>query len=78
MRVHNAIGFARQDEILQAIRQHITEHGHAPTIRELKERLGVASTSTVYHHLSTLKERGLVTWTKGHNRTLRLTEGGAA
>lgn len=68
----------RQTDLLEAIRCYQAERGYSPTVRELCEILGVASTSTVHWHLANLQERGLVTWEPGLTRTLRLTGGGAA
>jgi SOS-response transcriptional repressor LexA len=50
--------------ILRLIDEHVAEHGFPPTVRELlrelPEDLDVTSTSTVHHHLSTLKGVGLI------------------
>ena len=53
-------------------------YGYAPSVRELQEILGYASTSTVHGHLHQLRRRGTVDWVEGQNRTLHLTPLGRA
>jgi repressor LexA len=54
------------------------EHGYPPTIRDLCERLNLASPSTVHTHLERLRRQGYVTWVDGQVRTLVVTEVGRA
>lgn len=49
-----------QLEILNFIAEHIDLFGWAPTVREICERTGLRSTSTVHHHLRRLEELGLI------------------
>ncbi|MEU0382619.1 hypothetical protein ABZ093_35845 [Streptomyces cyaneofuscatus] len=37
----------RQEAIMRVIRSWIVEHGQAPTIRQIGERVGLSSTSSV-------------------------------
>lgn len=50
----------RQQAILEAIAASIAERGYAPTMRELAQRVGLASPSSVKHQLDVLQERGLI------------------
>src|SRR5512132_1877430 len=48
----------RAERILDYIREQIAERGYPPTVREIAEAVGLASTSAVHHHLSKLEEEG--------------------
>jgi repressor LexA len=48
----------RQQTVLDFIRHFFAERGYAPTIAEIRDGLGLASTSTVHKHLKTLEEKG--------------------
>lgn len=50
----------QQAVIFEVIASHIAEFGWAPTVREICERTGLRSTSTVHHHLRRLEELGLI------------------
>ena len=41
----------RGDRILEFIRERIASQGYPPTVREIAEAVGLASTSAVHHHL---------------------------
>jgi repressor LexA len=51
---------ARQAEILEAIRAHISETGSAPSRPELSKALGIASTNGVFKHLEALAKKGAI------------------
>lgn len=44
-----------------------------PTVREIGTQVGI-SVATVHHHLSELKDEGLVTWEVGKARTIQVVE----
>ena len=48
----------RQRKILQVIRHSVQERGHFPSMREIGEAVGLASTSSVAFQLSSLQRRG--------------------
>jgi repressor LexA len=50
----------RQQRILDVIREFTTECGYPPSVREIGERVGLSSSSTVQSHLKTLEKRGLL------------------
>jgi repressor LexA len=50
----------RQARILEVIRDFTEERGYPPSVREIGERVGLSSSSTVQSHLKTLEKRGLV------------------
>ena len=51
----------KQQRILDVIRQFTSERGYPPSVREIGERVGLSSSSTVQSHLKTLERRGLLT-----------------
>ena len=48
----------RAERILQFIRERIADQGYPPTVREIAEAVGLASTSAVHHHLLKLEREG--------------------
>ena len=50
----------RQREILELIKVTVATRGYPPSVREIGERLGLRSPSTVHSHLSTLVEGGFL------------------
>jgi len=50
----------KQQRILDVIRQFTSERGYPPSVREIGERVGLSSSSTVQSHLKTLERRGLL------------------
>lgn len=62
----------RQQAILEAIREHVAAHGFAPSIPELCKTLGISSSSTVHHHLTTLEKWGYLK--RLGNRAYELTQ----
>jgi repressor LexA len=50
----------KQRRILDVIRDFTAEMGYPPSVREIGERVGLSSSSTVQSHLKTLERRGLL------------------
>lgn len=50
----------RQQAILDVIKDFTREHGYPPSVREIGERVGLSSSSTVQCHLRTLEKKGLI------------------
>lgn len=61
----------RQRDLLEALHRLRAQHGYAPSIRELGDAVGLASTSSVHRHVRVLAQRGLVEHREGAPRTLR-------
>jgi repressor LexA len=50
----------KQRRILDVIREFTATTGYPPSVREIGERVGLSSSSTVQSHLKTLERRGLL------------------
>jgi repressor LexA len=50
----------RQQEIWDYLVEYTDGHGYPPTVREIGERVGLASPSTVHAHLANLERAGLL------------------
>lgn len=50
----------RQQDILNYIKQEVKDKGYPPSVREIGEAVGLASSSTVHGHLSRLESKGLI------------------
>jgi len=48
----------RQQEIYEFITEYVDGHGYPPTVREIGEKVGLASPSTVHAHLANLERAG--------------------
>ena len=51
---------AKQQQILDYIKEEILRKGYPPTVREICEKVGLRSTSSVHSHLATLEENGYI------------------
>lgn len=50
----------RQNEIFEYIKQIVHSKGYPPSVREIGEAVGLASSSTVHGHLSRLEEKSYI------------------
>ncbi|MDG0821182.1 MAG: transcriptional repressor LexA [Staphylococcus equorum] len=50
----------RQSEIFEYIKQTVHSKGYPPSVREIGEAVGLASSSTVHGHLSRLEEKSYI------------------
>lgn len=64
----------RQRALLDALARLHRTQGYAPSIRELGDAVGLASTSSVHRHVRILEQRGFIEQRKGTPRTLRVRE----
>lgn len=62
----------RQLEIRDYIATYSRNTGFPPTVREIGKAFGIRSPNGVMCHLHPLRDRGLVTWIEGKQRTLRV------
>jgi repressor LexA len=61
----------RQRRILQAIAEFKQERGYPPSVREIGERVGLSSSSTIHAHLKALERRGLISRDPTKPRAMR-------
>jgi repressor LexA len=61
----------RQRRILEVIRALTAERGYPPSVREIGERVGLSSSSTIHAHLKALERRGLISRDATKPRALR-------
>lgn len=50
----------RQEDILEFIKEEVKLRGYPPSVREIGEAVGLASSSTVHGHLARLESKGLI------------------
>ncbi len=67
----------RQRRILEVIRDFTSERGYPPSVREIGERVGLSSSSTIHAHLKTLERRGFISRDPTKPRALRREIGAA-
>lgn len=65
----------RRRQVLAAIDTLRRQLGYPPTVREIGQAVGLASSSTVHRYIDRLQRLGLIAH-EGLPRTLRLTEAG--
>lgn len=61
----------RQRRILEVIRSFTAEQGYPPSVREIGERVGLSSSSTIHAHLKALERRGMISRDPTKPRALR-------
>lgn len=64
--------YRRQEQILGFLKQFIKTNGHAPTLQQIADALGVSSLATVHEHLATLERKGLIKRKNGHVRSIEV------
>lgn len=65
---------AKQEEILQYIKDTILKKGYPPSVREICEAVHLKSTSSVHSHLATLEERGYIRRDPTKPRTIEILD----
>ena len=68
----------RQAQVLTAIANSLEENGFPPTIPELCEQFGFASTNGMAEHLQALERKGYISRQPMKARAIRLTDAGRA
>lgn len=65
----------KRDEIILQLGQAAARHSKPPTVRVLADELGVG-VATMHDYLKKLGSEGVVEWTPGRHRSLKLTPAG--
>jgi len=68
----------RQREVLDVIRNFISDRGYSPSLEEIGSELGLSSVATVHKHVTLLVEKGYVRRAWNQNRSIELTESESA
>ena len=68
----------RERIVLAFIESHLEQRGYPPTVREIGNQLGAASSSTPQHFLRQLERKGLLRRDPRRPRALQLIRGGRA
>lgn len=66
----------RRTRVLRAIEAFWLYHGYGPSMREIADMVGLASTSYTHFHVTDLVAKGLVVSEDGISRATRLTQHG--
>lgn len=64
----------RQQAIIDFIRNQVKQKGYPPSVREIGEAVGLASSSTVHGHLSRLEKKGFIRRDPTKPRAIELLE----
>ncbi|HIQ74087.1 MAG TPA: transcriptional repressor LexA [Candidatus Cottocaccamicrobium excrementipullorum] len=65
---------AKQQEILEYIKETILKKGYPPSVREICEAVQLKSTSSVHSHLETLEENGYIRRDPTKPRTIEILD----
>ena len=65
---------AKQQEILEYIKETILKKGYPPAVREICEAVNLKSTSSVHSHLETLEEKGYIRRDPTKPRTIEIID----
>ncbi|WP_026660173.1 transcriptional repressor LexA [Butyrivibrio sp. AC2005] len=65
---------AKQQEILEFIKEKILDKGYPPTVREICETVHLKSTSSVHSHLETLEKNGYIKRDPTKPRTIEICD----
>jgi repressor LexA len=67
---------SRQKAILDYIKKSVKEKGYPPSVREIGEAVGLASSSTVHGHLARLEKKGFIRRDPTKPRAIELLDRG--
>lgn len=65
----------RQQAILEFIKNEVREKGYPPSVREIGEAVGLASSSTVHGHLERLEKKGMIRRDPTKPRAIEILDG---
>ena len=64
----------RQSEILDFIKKSVAKNGYPPTVREIGEKVGLASPASVKYQLEVLAQKGLIKKADTSARAIEVTD----
>lgn len=62
----------RQQQVMEVIEQSLAARGYPPSVREIGEKLGLASPSTTHSHLKALARKGMIERDPAKPRAIRV------
>lgn len=62
-----------QQELYDWIVEFLSHHGHAPSIRQMMDAMGLRSPAPIQSRLRYLQKKGWIRWQPGRARTVQLT-----
>jgi repressor LexA len=65
---------AKQEQVLNFIKQHLMAKSYPPTVREICEAVGLKSTSSVHAHLETLEKKGYIRKDQDKTRAIEIID----
>ncbi|MBP1155460.1 MULTISPECIES: transcriptional repressor LexA [unclassified Paenibacillus] len=68
----------RQLAILEFIKNEVREKGYPPSVREIGEAVGLASSSTVHGHLERLEKKGMIRRDPTKPRAIEILDGSSS
>src|SRR3990167_2963931 len=66
--------YKRQKQIVDFVAQYIQSNGHAPTLQEIADAMGLSSLATVHEHIATLIRKGVLKKYEGSVRGLEIVD----
>jgi repressor LexA len=66
---------SRQQSILEFIKNEVKDKGYPPSVREIGEAVGLASSSTVHGHLDRLEKKGMIRRDPTKPRAIEILDG---
>jgi repressor LexA len=73
---HRDLLGSRQRAVLGFIHDYVLQHGYPPSVREIAQGVGLASPSSVQHHLAELESKGYVFRRRDTLRTIQVIDPG--
>lgn len=64
----------RERRVYDYLCSTIEKNGYSPSVRDIKEAVGVKSTSTIHSYLERLEKKGYIRKEQGKSRTVRIGE----
>ena len=64
-----------EEKVLNYIKKYHEEHSLIPTVREIRDGVGLKSTGSVHYILTRLREQGLITESNNKSRSCKIVNG---
>ncbi|MBQ1526160.1 MAG: helix-turn-helix domain-containing protein, partial [Lachnospiraceae bacterium] len=65
---------AKQQQILDYIKEEIVKRGYPPAVREICDAVGLKSTSSVHAHLESLEKKGYIRRDPSKTRAIEIVD----